>query len=122
MCKKYWTGALVIIAVATSLLGCRTAPDQPDGASEAGSRFLRACSEKDWGKAGQLCMDPLPDAVKERFGGIEVIRVGNSHARPHAYEGRFVPYKVRFPDGKVLKRELAMKADAGGKWLVDGGL
>ena len=63
----------------------------------------------------------MPDGVKQRFGGIALLGVGKSVERPRQYSGRFVPYKVRFKTGTVIKRRLAMKLSPAG-WRVDGGL
>jgi hypothetical protein len=94
---------------------------QPDPAAAAGEEYLRACSQEDWDKAGRLYLGTIPPAVKERFGGAELLAVGKSFERPRQYDGRFVPYQVRFKTGTVIKRQLAMKLSPTG-WRVDGGL
>ncbi len=111
-----------IIGVVVLCVGCKTIPVLPDPAAEAGSAFLQACGQREWQKAGELYSQPVPETIKERFGGVEVVHVGQSYERVHEYSGRFVPCKVRFADGKVLKRTLAMKVDSAGNWFVDGGL
>ena len=94
---------------------------QPDPAAAAGKEFLQACSQEQWTQAGQFYLGAIPDGVKERLGGIELLYVGKSFERPRQYSGRFVPYKVRFKTGTVVKRRLAMKPGPAG-WRVDGGL
>jgi len=109
-------------ALAVLYLGCASPTVvQPDPAAAAAAEFLRACSHEHWDKAGRLYLGTIPDGVRQRFGGVELLDVGKSFERPRQYSGRFVPYKVRFRTETVVKRQLAMKGGPGG-WRVDGGL
>ena len=103
-------------------LGCAV-PEvpQPDPAAAAATVFLQACSEQKWEEAGRLYPGTIPDGVKQRVGGLQLLHVGTSFERPRQYDGRFVPYKVRLTTGAVVQKRLAMKSGPAG-WWVDGGL
>jgi hypothetical protein len=102
--------------------GCASPTGVPaDPAAAAGGEFLRACSQEDWDKVEQFYLGILPQTVKERFGSAELLHVGRSFERPRRYDGRFVPYKVRFKTGAVVNGRLSMKPSPAG-WQVDGGL
>ena len=120
--KNLIAPATSIIALIALCVACRTIPESSNPATEAGRAFLQACGHRDWQEAGHFYREPVPEAIKQWLGGVEIIRVGQSYERIHQYEGRFVPYKIRFADGKVLMRTLAMKSDPAGNWFVDGGL
>lgn len=115
--KKCLSSALLALS-----FGCASPTGvPPDPAAAAGAEFLRACSQEDWDTAEQLYLGILPQAAKERFGSAELLHVGRSFERPRQYDGRFVPYKVRFKTGAVVNRRLTMKPGPAG-WQVDGGL
>ncbi len=117
-----WKQIIASVSLVTLALGCAGVKTQPDPAAEAATEFLQACSQQNWDKASQLHLGAVSASLKEGYGGVEVLQVRKSYVRPAKYDGRFVPCKVRLADGKVLKRKLALKTDAAGKWLVDGGL
>jgi hypothetical protein len=118
--KKSRTG--IVCALLSLCFGCAV-PEvpQPDPAAAAATAFLQGCSERKWEEAERLYLGAIPEAVKDRFGGLQLLDIGTSFERPRQYDGRFVPYTVRLTTGAVIKKRLAMKAGPAG-WWVDGGL
>jgi hypothetical protein len=89
---------------------------------EAAQAFFEACSKRDWDEVARLSPVPFTDEIKQYLGGLEIITLGEPfQAKP--YPGWFVPYEIRFADGKVRKHNLAMRNDNPAKRFVfDGGL
>jgi len=70
-------------------------------AEQAARAFFEACASKDWNEAGKF-MSPITEEMKEGFGGLEIVSVGESFANK-TYGGRFVPYEIK------LSREMIVR-------------
>lgn len=58
--------------------------------------------------------------IKEYY-GLELLEIGDSF-KSGLYAGEFVPYKIKFANGKTYKGNLALRNDNQNKiWVVDGG-
>lgn len=58
----------------------------------------------------------------EQFYGLELIKLGDSF-KSGLYAGEFVPYKIKFANGKTDEGNIALRNDNQNKiWIVDGGL
>ena len=62
-------------------------------AEQAARAFLEACAREDWNEAGKF-MSPLTEGVKQAYGGLEIISLGESFTSK-SYGGRFVPYEIK---------------------------
>ncbi len=90
---------------------------------EVARAFFEACSEKDWDKALTFKMySSVPDWLKEKYGGLEIINIGEPF-KSGLYPGWFVPYEIKFKNGRTKKMNLAVRNDNPAKrYVVDGGI
>lgn len=91
-------------------------------------RFLRAWVAEDATTLRALGGGtPYDELLSPRRTGspapVAVVSVGASERDPDGiYPGVWVPYAVRFPDGRVKRHRLALKQRPDGAWFVDGGV
>lgn len=90
--------------------------------AEAARAFFEACAKKDWDEAEKFFPMPIDTRLRDLFGGLEIIRLGEPfQSKP--YGGWFVPYEIRLSEGQVLKHNLALRKDnPAHRWQVDGGI
>lgn len=91
-------------------------------AEQACRAFFEACSRNDWDEAAKFSrVAPVMDKVREYYGGLKLISVGESFTS-EGYPGRFVPYEVKLTNGETKKFNLALKRDGKTqRWWLDGG-
>ena len=169
------TGAVVILAVGTpvavhvvhqrqELFTSRTELTDSDNANyqqqtgttpkQVANTFLAACSKEDWTEAAKFWWsDPknnrfpsIPDGVKQRYGGLEIISIGKPfkgrisiakfiELQPESrnqfkstkgdFEASsvFVPYEMRLKDGTIRKWQLSISSDnPEHRWYYNGGM
>lgn len=90
--------------------------------AEVARMFFEACGKEDWEEAAKFSPMPFTAHRKEYLGGLEVIELGEPF-QAWPYAGWFVPYEIRFKNGRVQKHNLALRNDNPAKrYVVDGGL
>ncbi len=93
-------------------------------AEQAARAFLEACGREDWTEAGKF-WSPLTDSLKQGLGGIQVNSIGKefTSALTLISGAHFVPYEIKYKDGRIKKWNLALKRDRQtNRWFVDGGI
>ena len=102
-----------------------TAEDLPvSGAIPATSRdaalaFLEGAACEDWQRVASVYR--VEDKLKRYFDGIQVFSVGEAF-RSGTYPGWFVPYEIRWPNGRSKRHNLAVRNDnPQHRFIVDGG-
>ena len=89
---------------------------------EAARAFFEACEKEDWTEVQKFSPIPLDERVKSFLGGLKIVSLGEPF-QSKAYGGSYVPYEIRFKDGKVKKYNLAMRKDnPAHRYVWDGGL
>jgi len=90
---------------------------------EVARAFFRACSEEDWDRALTFKMySSVPDWLRNKYGSLEIIKIGEPF-KSGLYPGWFVPYEIKFKDGRIRKMNLAVRNDNPAKrYIIDGGL
>ncbi|MDR0842045.1 MAG: hypothetical protein LBP68_01340 [Acidobacteriota bacterium] len=104
-------------------------PETPDDAyyaalspEQAAEKFFEALGNRNWDEAGKFWRGQLNDSVRQTFGGLKVIHLGESFTSK-IYPGAFVPYEIRLANGETKKHNLALKHNVRtGRWFFDGGL
>jgi hypothetical protein len=88
---------------------------------EAARAFFEACAKEDWNEAEKF-YSPVTQQLKDYLGGIEIVSLGKAFSAK-SYVGQFVPYEIKFKDGRVKKHNVSMRKDnPAGRWQVDGGI
>jgi hypothetical protein len=91
---------------------------------EVAETFLKACAEENLDKYRKFWpMSAAEKAERTRayFFGLKIISVGEPFQKDD-YPGWFVPYEVKFKDGRAHKNNLAVRNDNPAKlYIVDGG-
>lgn len=91
-------------------------------ASEAASLIADAINAGDIESVSETFANYDISFIGKHFEGAEIIRQSEPF-RSGMYPGVFVRYKMRLPDGKIEKWNIALRNDnPGGVWLVDGGI
>jgi RNA polymerase sigma factor (sigma-70 family) len=121
-------------------------------AAAVAKTFFEACSKEDWAGAGKYWLPGILkqnptflNTFTNIYGGLEVVSLGKpfkgrisvaslpteERTRLEAQEvrgsfeylGVFVPFEIRFKDGKVDKWQICIRCDnAENRWYFDGGL
>jgi hypothetical protein len=90
-------------------------------AEQAARAFFEACAKEDWNEAGKF-MSPVSKDTKDYLGGLQIVSLGQAFTSK-SYGGRFVPYEIKFKNGKTQKHNLAVRNDnPTRRWQVDGGI
>jgi hypothetical protein len=90
-------------------------------AEQAARAFFDACAKADWNEAGKF-MSPVNKDMKDYLGGLQIVSLGQAFTS-RSYGGRFVPYQIKFKNGKTQKHNLAVRNDNPvHRWQVDGGI
>ncbi len=88
---------------------------------EAARAFFEACAKEDWNEVGKF-MSPISQRLKDYLGGVEIVSLGKAFTSK-AYGGQFVPYEIKFKNGRIQKHNLAVRKDnPAHRWQVDGGI
>jgi hypothetical protein len=90
---------------------------------EAASAFFEACVKEDWSEFLKFySMLAVDKDTKQYLGGLEIISIGEPF-KSGEYPGWFVPYEIRFKNGRVQKHNLIVRNDNPAKrYVVDGGI
>lgn len=90
--------------------------------TEVARLFFEACGKEDWSEAAKFSPMPFTAHHKEHLAGLEIIKLGEPF-QAWPYAGWFVPYEIKFKDGRVQKHNLAVRNDNPAKrYVVDGGI
>ena len=93
--------------------------------------FFEACGREDWTEVAKFWNEPgtrypLDNKIKNNLGGLQLVSLGKPFwgwIGGTKTGGVFVPYEIRFKDGKVQNWQLQVRCDNPEKrWYVDGGL
>jgi hypothetical protein len=88
---------------------------------EAARTFFEACGREDWGEVAKFWPLPLDERLKQFFGGLQVVSLGEPFTSKGS-SATFVPYEIRV-HGEMRKHNLALKRNpTNGSWFIDGGL
>ena len=92
--------------------------------AEAARAFFEACGREDWDEVRKIWNYEFSDRLKEHLGGLEIISIGTPFkSAGYTRSGWFVPYEIKFKDGRVKKFNLALRKDNPAKrYVFDGGL
>ena len=91
-------------------------PTNPRAAALA---FLEGAASQDWQRVASVYK--VGDELKRHFDGIQVLSVGEAF-RSGIYPGWFVPYEIRWANGRSKKHNLAVRNDnPQQRFIVDGG-
>jgi hypothetical protein len=95
---------------------------------QAAKTFFEACSREDWTEAAKFWPPgsryPLDDRLKNYFGGLQVVSLGKPFTGwlfGRKAGGVWVPYEIRFKNGRVKNFALQLQLD-NKSWYVEGGL
>ncbi len=89
---------------------------------DAAQAFFEACGKEDWTEAQKFENMELDERSKSYLGGLKIVSLGEPF-QSKAYAGSFIPYEIRFKDGRVQKHNLAMRKDnPAHRYVVDGGI
>lgn len=96
---------------------------QPEGATQAAERIMKALTSGDTGKAeGALYQyKGYMDRMLKQYRGAKV----SNFSKPKTtddYPGVFVFYDITYADGRSERRFLSLKASGDHLWYVDGGI
>jgi hypothetical protein len=94
----------------------------PTNPREAAQAFLEGMATRDWDRVLSVYPSTSIDPrLMEGGGGLQVISLGEPY-RSGLYAGWFVPYTIKFPNGRVKKWNLAVRNDnSAHRWVFDGG-
>jgi outer membrane lipoprotein-sorting protein len=106
--------------------GAKTLPDNERYATmtpeQTARAFFEACGRNDWDEVAKFSPVPFNDQMKNILGGLQIVSIGESF-KSESYPGSFVPYEIKFKNGKTQKHNLALKKDSNNnRWYFDGGL
>ena len=92
------------------------------GPKEVAYAFFQACADEDWDEFLKFYpSSEAPPTIKDYLGGLEIISIGEPF-KSGLYAGLFVPYEIKFRDGRIKKMNLAVRNDNPAKrYVVDGG-
>lgn len=92
------------------------------GPGEVAREFWTAAAAGDWDRLRIFCPSPaLIDSFKDNR-PVEIVEIGEPF-RTGGYAGWYVPYRVRFADGRERDHNLALRNDnAWGRYVYDGGI
>lgn len=89
---------------------------------EAAKAFFEACGKRDWQEVKKFSNYEYNNHLKEALGGLEIIKIGKAFTAER-YPGWFVPYEIKYSDGRVKKYNLALKkSETSNRYFIDGGL
>jgi len=93
------------------------------GPKEVAQALFKACAEENWDEFLNFWpMSAVDDGLKSYLGGLEIISIGEPF-KSGRYGGWFVPYEIRFKNGRTQKHNLAVRNDNPVKrYVVDGGI
>ena len=94
----------------------------PANAREAAQAFLEGMASRDWDRVLSVYPSTSIDPRLMRGGGgLQVISLGEPY-QSGLYAGWFVPYTIKFPNGRVKQWNLAVRNDnSAHRWVFDGG-
>jgi outer membrane lipoprotein-sorting protein len=89
---------------------------------EVARAFFQASADENWNEFLKFWpMSAMDEKLKSYLGGLEIISIGEPF-KSGLYPGWFVPYEIRFKNGRVQKHNLAVRNDnPAGRYVVDGG-
>jgi hypothetical protein len=84
--------------------------------------FFKACEEEDWDEFLKFMpMSAVDEETKQHVGGLKIISIGEPF-KSGLYPGWFVPYEIKFKNGRIKKMNLAVRNDnPARRYIVDGG-
>lgn len=90
---------------------------------EAARAFFQSCTDENWDETLKFWpMSAVDDKLKSYLGGLEIISIGEPF-KSGLYPGWFVPYEIKFRNGRIKKMNLAVRNDNPAKrYIVDGGI
>jgi hypothetical protein len=85
--------------------------------------FFQACADENWDEVLKFWpQSAVSQDLKDYLGGLKVISIGEPF-KSGLYPGWFVPYEIKFKNGRVKKMNLAVRNDNPAKqYIVDGGI
>jgi hypothetical protein len=90
---------------------------------EAARAFFDACAREDWAEAQKFDTTPLTNSLKERYGGLKIVSLGEPFQVKQVYFGWYVPYELKLKNGTIVKWNLALhNKNRAHRYQVDGGL
>ena len=92
---------------------------------ETATAFFQALANEDWDEVLIFKnYSRVPDWLKN-YGGIEIISIGEPFQSEGYIRGKgwFVPYEIKFKNGRIKKHNISLRNDNKAKrYVVDGGL
>ncbi len=90
---------------------------------EVARAFFQACANEDWDEFLKFwSASGVDQKLKDYLSGLEIISIGEPF-KSGLYPGWFVPYEIKFKNGRIKKMNLAVRNDNPAKrYVVDGGI
>jgi outer membrane lipoprotein-sorting protein len=91
---------------------------------EAATVYFTAMANEDWDEVlkfeGQT---GIAQSVKDMFGGLTILEIGEPFQSANYSGGWFVPYKIKLKSGQIRQHNLALVRDShANRFEIDGGL
>jgi hypothetical protein len=93
---------------------------------QAARTFFEACSQENWTVVAKFQIHPLSEDTKECFGGLQLLSLGKPYFARIRFgrrvNGVFMPYEIRYKNGKVQKFRIMFRCDNADKhWYINSG-